>query len=70
MRKKKVYHGMKGERIVVPSEGAKKLKSPTPLTNVRYNGMKYEYSKRLDLLVAALVCFGIAAICLYIIIGG
>ena len=69
MRKKKVYHGMKGERIVISSEGAKKLKSPMPLTNVRYS-MKYEYSKRLDLLVAALVSFGIAAICLYIIIGG
>ena len=69
MRKKKVYHGMKGERIVISSEGAKKLKSPMPLTNVRYS-MKYEYGKRLDLLVAALVSFGIAAICLYIIIGG
>ena len=37
MRKKRVYHGMKGERIIIPSEGAKKLKSPTPLTNVRYD---------------------------------
>ena len=60
MKKVKVYHGMKGERITMVEKQNRRL----PKTHC----FSYEQQQRKDLLFAALFCFAIAIGCLVLLL--
>ena len=59
--KVKVYHGMKGERIVMNDNKKRRRR-------YKSHAMSYNDQQRKDLLFAALFCFTIAIVCLVIIL--
>ena len=60
MKKKIVYHGMKGERII--------MDKPSKRQRLRLHAESYEHQRKKDFMFAIVFCFAVALGCLLIII--